>query len=537
MPDLFAALGNSNSETLAMQLALLENVNASNALRPSLQKAWNRATQGINKTAALFNKSPILEEHKVVELKDRVRDGFAANVGSAPGQILTKIKTECRARLQSPATDSDTSISVKLIDAAAAHFKIDEWLTPAEKAEAVSQRYQEESLANLRKMLGSMSPSERSEVEKKISEDLASLPHEQREAMQRDLKLDRLSGQALVAALLAAGGPLAGIVTLSSAGFGVYLALTTIIHAVATTALGITLPFAFYTSAASALSILTGPVGWAIAGMAIILSLHFTEKKIAGAVFAGVVATASRCGAAPSSFPSPSLPLDPTQLDKAAATADALQQKKRDAEADTIASRKKLAVESGRLEASEAARKEALRKAETARTKLAYAPALGDRERAHLRASIADAEEMALAEMEKCEELRAVITAMASEKELLESALEQARRHQSSFEDGEARRVLELWAIHFPKMTFERQPARWVVHKRHRERISLERKLAELHSSADPAALSRGKMAGSGDHHLKFRLETVECRMFYRVRGGQIIITQLGTNQQAHSRG
>jgi hypothetical protein len=147
---------------------------------------------------------------------------------------------------------------------------------------------------------------------------------------------------------------------------------------------------------------------------------------------------------------------------------------------------------------------------------------------------LARAEDTALAEKRKSDEYQATISQLTFDNERLQRALDQARSRQESFEDGEAKRVLDLWSIHFPKMTFERQPARWVVHRNHRDRMSLEKMLVELHSSQDPAALSRGKMQATGEHHLRFRLDGVECRLFYKVNSGQITITKLATNQQCH---
>ncbi len=65
-------------------------------------------------------------------------------------------------------------------------------------------------------------------------------------------------------------------------------------------------------------------------------------------------------------------------------------------------------------------------------------------------------------------------------------------------------------------------------------RLSLEKKLIELSQSDDPAALSLGKMRATGEHHLRFRLEQVECRMYYQIRGQTIHITECGTNQETH---
>jgi len=147
---------------------------------------------------------------------------------------------------------------------------------------------------------------------------------------------------------------------------------------------------------------------------------------------------------------------------------------------------------------------------------------------------MADAENLALKSMIKEDEYRSQINQLLAQKDQLEKEAASARAKLAAFEDGETNRLLEFWAVHFPKMTFERQPARWVVHKHHRERLSLEKKLIELHNSEDPVALSLGKFKTTGEHHQKFRIGQVECRMFYRVERSQIKITKLGTNQETH---
>ncbi len=61
-------------------------------------------------------------------------------------------------------------------------------------------------------------------------------------------------------------GAAATIMAINASGFGAYLFATTAVGAI-TSAIGVTLPFAFYTTMTSAMSVLSGPVGWiAIAG-------------------------------------------------------------------------------------------------------------------------------------------------------------------------------------------------------------------------------------------------------------------------------
>ena len=66
--------------------------------------------------------------------------------------------------------------------------------------------------------------------------------------------VDKVTSRVLLQSATSAG--LAGTVALgvNAGGFGIYLALTTVIHAVATTLLGVTLPFGVYIAATSALS-------------------------------------------------------------------------------------------------------------------------------------------------------------------------------------------------------------------------------------------------------------------------------------------
>ena len=77
----------------------------------------------------------------------------------------------------------------------------------------------------------------------------------QKIALQRGLSTDQAKS-------ISAIGTLAGA---NLAGFGLYIMASTVVGGL-TSAIGLTLPFAFYTGMSSVLSIVTGPVGW-IAGL------------------------------------------------------------------------------------------------------------------------------------------------------------------------------------------------------------------------------------------------------------------------------
>lgn len=95
-------------------------------------------------------------------------------------------------------------------------------------------------------------------VESAIDAQLQRLPAAERDALAKVLGVDTLTGKSLRAA--AASGTLATAFAagVNAAGFGAYVALTTAMHAVFTTALGVTLPFGVYTGATSALSLASG---------------------------------------------------------------------------------------------------------------------------------------------------------------------------------------------------------------------------------------------------------------------------------------
>ncbi|MBE3577807.1 MAG: hypothetical protein IMX00_08960 [Limnochordales bacterium] len=98
-------------------------------------------------------------------------------------------------------------------------------------------------------------------IEAEIERRLQALSRGERETLQRDLGLTRLTGKELRTFAARGGLTTAALAGAASTGMGIYLATTTITHALATTLLGVTLPFAAYTALTSALSLLLSPVG------------------------------------------------------------------------------------------------------------------------------------------------------------------------------------------------------------------------------------------------------------------------------------
>jgi hypothetical protein len=94
------------------------------------------------------------------------------------------------------------------------------------------------------------------------------LPPEKQDEILRKMQEEQSEGTGglaknLASPVIAAGG----IMAAQASGFGIFLAASTIVGA-ATQAVGIALPFAFYTGMSHAIAIAIGPVGWlAVAGL------------------------------------------------------------------------------------------------------------------------------------------------------------------------------------------------------------------------------------------------------------------------------
>ena len=122
-------------------------------------------------------------------------------------------------------------------------------------------------------------------TEELLAKQIAEMSLEEKLEIQKALNLQNLSGSSLRSAFISTGLPVAGIAALQAGGFGTYLALTTVMHAVFTGILGITLPFAAYTGATSALSFLTGPAGILISLSVGVLGYFWGQRKMVVSIF------------------------------------------------------------------------------------------------------------------------------------------------------------------------------------------------------------------------------------------------------------
>ncbi len=107
------------------------------------------------------------------------------------------------------------------------------------------------------------------------------LPIEERRRLA--VEIGNLSRDPGLTAHLMAGGTM---LVSQLSGFQVYVLATTVIGAM-TNALGIALPFVFYTTLSKGIAILIGPIGWAALGLAVLFKLNQPnwKKLLLGVVY------------------------------------------------------------------------------------------------------------------------------------------------------------------------------------------------------------------------------------------------------------
>jgi len=102
-------------------------------------------------------------------------------------------------------------------------------------------------------------------LEKQFEKIWSKMSLDEKDQFIQDLKDSGKFSKKLLSDLATATGPAAAILLAQSGGFATYSAATATLYAVSS-ALGLSLSFGVYTTLTQSISVLIGPVGWAIAG-------------------------------------------------------------------------------------------------------------------------------------------------------------------------------------------------------------------------------------------------------------------------------
>lgn len=290
-PTLFDGLQNASKEELSYLIALLRQQTMKNIFSDKFNSTATTGRKAINSVMGFFGKSKKTnddidreskENHQ--DINNKIKEEIRALQSYSQEQLYTLFIDEVREELDIP--DSSLALLSNKIIASAAKTdpSINEELDIEQKADIIYQKTLQSIISSLEKQ----SDEERDEMIRQLDMELDSLSSDRKELIKQSLQTDHLSGEVLRNSLLKSSVGIGSLITVGSS-FGAYIAINTIIHAIFTSFLGITLPFAVYTGVAKGVSIIAGPIGWCALGGYSIYSFIKTSGKLTSAMMSVVV--------------------------------------------------------------------------------------------------------------------------------------------------------------------------------------------------------------------------------------------------------
>jgi uncharacterized protein YaaW (UPF0174 family) len=539
MPCLLSFYENVDIEASAIQASVLEEVTYAKVMKTGGEQALAKGKQGFKWLANQIGMRPSIDARPAKSTPELVMQRADYWRKQSKRVIDHKVLSLLAERLEVPESDMEL-LSTRLIEEAAAGYGISEDLLLSQQAEAIYRKYLEDCIEGIREQLKKQGQDEIIATDRAMAEQLARLSETERLEIQKALNLQTLSASSLRNVIVKSGIPVAGIAAVQAGGFGAYLALTTVMHAVFTSILGITLPFAAYTSATSALSLLTGPVGVLFSLSLGALGYLWGRRKIERSQYAMMVFTC--VGHAGRSLVPETHMLPSSQQYKLLGNGDGsvdptprpekldfeqllLERTSRDQASSTL-----IAVENANTAAEEriANLSKKLRRAEETLASYAARQSTDAGLQSSLR-TLAEVQQNAIRDLKtELDAAKRTLQHTTTRLELQASQTAVAEARYIHRLERRGKELKELWSLHFPKMQFSPQTLHWSAEQDFRGRIEIERALKEMHEARDPVKLSRSRMHTTGEHHSRFTLaDGVECRLFYVVRNGIIEVRRM----------
>lgn len=290
-PTLFDGLQKASKEELSYLIALLRQQTMKNIFSDKFNSTVTTGKKAFNSVMSFFGKTnktnddidrESKENHQ--DINNKIKEEIRALQSYSQEQLYTLFIDEVREELDIP--DSSLALLSNKIIASAAKTdsSINEELTVEQKADIIYQKTLQSIISSLEKQ----SDEGRNEMIRQLDIELDSLSSDRKELIKQSLQTDHLSGEVLRNSFLKSGIGIGSLITVGSS-FGAYIAINTIIHAIFTSFLGITLPFAVYTGVAKGVSIIAGPIGWCALGGYSIYSFIKTSGKLTSAMMSVVV--------------------------------------------------------------------------------------------------------------------------------------------------------------------------------------------------------------------------------------------------------
>ena len=291
MANVLSVLKKASDEDIRNQVATLEVVTIKNIMGTEGMKAVDKAAGMVNSVGRLFGaKKSLVKDLRPKTIEEQIKDKIEEHAYDSRTSLDVNLRRLLAERLNLKDDPSDERIAKEIVNRAAKHMDIDEVLAPAEKIDAVFQRYMERLETKMREAFDKADETTREKLRQQIDASLDSMTEEQRTEVRMALKTDKVTADTVIQMMKPTG--LTGMMATMGSMFGSYILLSVIIHGVFTTLLGVTVPFAVYTGAASTLSVITGPIGWAALAMFGVWQYVRGSSKVDGELYCQLIFTA-----------------------------------------------------------------------------------------------------------------------------------------------------------------------------------------------------------------------------------------------------
>ena len=290
-PTLFDGLQKASKEELSYLIALLRQQTMKNIFSDKFNSTVTTGKKAINSVMSFFGKSKKTNEEierqdkeNHQDINDKIKEEIRILQKYTQEQLYNLFIEEVREELDVPDSSLALLSNKIIVSAAKTDSSIPEELDVEQKADIIYQKTLQSIISSLEKQ----SDEERNEMIRQLNEELDNLSSDRKELIKQSLQTDHLSGEVLRNSFLKSGIGIGSLITVGSS-FGAYIAINTIIHAIFTSFLGITLPFAVYTGVAKGVSIIAGPIGWCALGGYSVYSLIKTSGKLTSAMMSVIV--------------------------------------------------------------------------------------------------------------------------------------------------------------------------------------------------------------------------------------------------------
>lgn len=282
MANIFKSLKAAPDDVIALQVALFQCITTENIL----QSIGNKSQANFRKK--IFNFLGKENKEKDNDLNNFIEMTYNYLRVDDRNRLDIKLLNCVAHRLNLHAAIPTGKLSDMIIEEASRSVEQDiSSLTPAQKADTIAVEFQNRIREKVNKLLDEKSDAELEELEKQLDIDIAQMTPENRERMKDALHVETLTGKTVRDTLIQTGVPV--LLLGSASGLGTYVATTTIVHAIFTTFLGVTLPFGVYTALNSTLALIMGPLGVALLAGIAISKASSSKKKVDRELFMGLV--------------------------------------------------------------------------------------------------------------------------------------------------------------------------------------------------------------------------------------------------------